>query len=178
MTGQDLEDLDKVNVMNFSITLKNHLKVTAFTWQTSLMLLIGGHYFLGFDSETLLVVFLFTGIFVFPSLYLHGEYWIANYRQAVDISNQSLVITKKGVSTNYPFSEMDQVILYKGMSLEKGGIPTSPLEYYNYARIILKTGEEIILTCLLSPHVNKITDQITGVKRERKKHLFNTIYWK
>ena len=73
---------------------------------------------------------------------------------------------------------MERVILYKAASLDKGGIPVSPLEYYNYARIVLKSGGEVVITCLLSPKVDKITNQIRGVRQERKKRLFNTTYWK
>lgn len=158
----------------FSIKLLNHVKVTAFTWQTSIIYFLIA-YFLDFDREGTLVGFGLFGLFIISSLYLHGEYWIANYGQEIEIANQSLTITKKGISKNYPFSEMEKVILYKSASLDKGGIPVSPMEYYNYARIILKSGEEIILTCLLSPKVDKITDQITGVEKERRKSFFNAL---
>jgi hypothetical protein len=159
----------------FSISLINHIRVTAFTWQVVLIIYVAAVFLLNANTEEILVGLAFSSIFILPSFYLHGEYWIANYGQIVEIANQSLTITKKGVSKSYSFSEMEKVILYKSASLDKRGIPFSPMEYYNYARIILKSGEEIILTCLLSPKVDKITDQITGVEKERKKSFFNAI---
>ncbi|WP_462249331.1 hypothetical protein [Ekhidna sp.] len=161
-------------MVKFSITLSNHIKVTAFTWQTSILYFVIC-YFLGFDLEGTLVGFGLFSLFIIPSFYLHLEYWITNYGQVVEIENHSLKITKKGVSNNYQFSEIKKVIVYKSASLDKGGIPFSTMEYYNYARIILKSGEEIILTCLLSPRIDKITDQITGVAKERKRGFFHLL---
>jgi hypothetical protein len=45
------------------------------------------------------------------------------------------------------------------------------MEYYRYARIIAKTGEEIIITCLMVLDLECAVKQLTGVPYERKKRL-------
>ncbi|MBV6645966.1 MAG: hypothetical protein KI790_10980 [Cyclobacteriaceae bacterium] len=156
---------------SYSITFKNHMKVLGFLWQTSLAICVVC-YVLGLDAQSILVAFGVYGVFFIPSLYLHIEYWVENHGQIVKLYNDRLTIAKGSDLIDYSFESMECVTLFKAASLDRGGIPVSPLEFYNFARIDMKSGEKVVLTCLLTPKVDKITDQIKGVKFVRKKKLF------
>lgn len=62
--------------------------------------------------------------------------------------------------------------LYKGSNFHILGI-----EAYHYARIYLKSEEQLIITCLLAPKVEKAIRGLRGVKIERKKQIFCTLDW-
>lgn len=49
------------------------------------------------------------------------------------------------------------------------------IEGYHYAMVKLKTGEELILTCLLAPRIDKSLKQMKGVLFEKEKRLFCNI---
>ncbi len=46
------------------------------------------------------------------------------------------------------------------------------IEGFYYAVVKLKTGEELILTCLLAPRIDKSLKQMRGVLFEKRKRLF------
>ena len=50
-------------------------------------------------------------------------------------------------------------------------MPITAMEYYRYARIITKTGEEIIITCLMTLDLEEAVKELQGVPYERKKRL-------
>ena len=163
--------------VRYSIKAINHLKVTGFLWQTALLIYVAG-YFINFDQEIFLVVFAFYSLFAIPSIYLHTEYLIKNGGQAIRIEGDRFVVIQRSKSVDYKFTDMKKVILYKSASLDKGGIPLSPVESYHYARIVTKSNEELIITCLLVPKVDEAINLLKGVKFERKKRPFCTIFWK
>ena len=50
------------------------------------------------------------------------------------------------------------------------------MEQYHFAKVILKDGNELFITCLLAPRVDKELEVLKDVKIEVKKRLFNSIY--
>jgi len=168
---------DNFLMETYSIKIINHIKVSSFLWQTTLLIFLVG-YFLKFDLDTFVVVFAFSGIFTVPAIYLHIEYLIKNNGCSIELESDKLTFTRGSESVDYKFVDMDKVILYKSASLDKGGIPLSPIEAYHYARVITKSNEELIITCLIAPKVDVLIKHLTGVKFARKKRLFCTVFWK
>jgi hypothetical protein len=136
-------------------------------------------YFLKFNPDALMIFGIWFALLTLPVIYLHIEYYLANRGQEIIIENDELrVITKNGNTYKFKFAELSKVILYKSASLDKGGIPLTPIESYHYARIITKSEKQIIVTCLMYPKLEEVVSELKGVQGIRKKRLFCTVAWK
>lgn len=161
--------------MTYKINFTNHWKALDFFVVTSVMILLACA-FIGWNSEAVLFVFLVYSIFFLPSFYLHLEYFLKNQGQRLEIlENEIILHDRNGEARRYRNQDLQKIILYKSASLDKGGIPLTPIESYHYARITPKQGDEIILTCLMAPNVDEAIKLIKGVPYERKKRLFASL---
>ena len=133
-------------------------------------------FFLDFDSIALRV---FGGLWVLltiPVVFLHLEYYLRNRNMYFEIGENHILV-KEGLKNevDYRFEDLSKVILYKSASIDKGGIPFTPIEFYHYARVIPKNGGEIIITCLMTPDVEAAVSKLKWVSYERKKIFFASI---
>lgn len=151
-------------------SLKNHIVVSGFTWIITIILL-GVWRYLNYDPDFLLIGGLFHLLFTIPALYLHIEYSIRNAGEEIEIAHNEIIVKKNGQEHKYSSSDLAKITVYKSASLDRGGIPFSSMEYYRYARIIAKSGEEIIITCLMTLDIEEALKHLTGVPYERKKGL-------
>ncbi|WP_298301732.1 hypothetical protein [Hydrotalea sp.] len=136
-------------------------------------------YFLRFNINALIIFGIWFTVLTLPVIYLHIEYYIANRKQEIAIKDDELtVITQNGNTYKFKFTELSKVILYKSASLDKGGIQFTPIESYHYARIITKSEKQIIVTCLMTPKLEEVVNELKGVQKIRKKRLFCTLLWK
>ena len=159
-------------------TFKNHVVLLEFTITVTVLLIGIWWYFFNFEKDTLVVMGIFHGVFTFPALYLHIEYAMKNAGEEIEISYNEVLVRKHGQERRYNSSDLSKIIVYKSASLDRGGIPLSAMEHYNFARLIAKNGEEIIITCLMSRKVDEEVRQLGGVLYERKKRFFCTTKWK
>lgn len=155
-------------------TFKNHFNVLGFTLTITLILFIIWWYF-GFDFDFLVVGGIFHLCFTIPSLYLHFEYAIRNAGEEITINHDEIIVRKNGKEHRYSDTDLAEIILHKSASLDKWGIPFTAMEYYHFARIITQSGEEIIITCLLTPKVEKAVRMLSRVPFERRKSFFCTL---
>lgn len=151
-------------------TFKNHITVSGFTWIMT-AILFGVWRYLNYDPDFLLIGGLFHLLFTIPALYLHIEYSIRNAGEEIEINHNEIIVRKNGQESRYSSSDLAKIVVYKSASLDRGGIPFSAMEYYRYARITAKSGDEIIITCLMVLDVEGAVRQLTGVPYERKKRL-------
>jgi len=136
-------------------------------------------YLLNFDIDFVVIFGMVYVLITLLVLYLHIEYYLINKGQEIIIESDKLSITSKNGNTQkFKNSELNKVILYKSASLDKGGIQFTPIESYQYLRIIAKSGQQIIITCLMYPQMEKVMNELRGVHKIRKKRLFCTLAWK
>lgn len=157
-------------------SFKNHIIVSGFTWIITAILLVVWRY-LNYDPDFLLIGGLFHLLFTIPALYLHIEYSIRNAGEEIEINYNEIIVRKNGDERKYSINELSKVIVYKPASLDKRGMPFSAMEYYRYARIITKSGEEIIITCLMTLDIEGAVKQLSGISYERKKRIA-FLFWK
>ena len=103
---------------------------------------------------------------------MHIKYLIKNYNVQIEITDTKIIEIKNNKKFFYLKSDINKVILCKSASLDKGGIPFSAMEFYYYIRIVLKSNEEIIITCLLIDDLDKLLSEFQGIKLERKKRFY------
>ncbi len=134
---------------------------------------------LQFDKYALLAFGIWYGVDVVITLYLHIEYYVKNRGEAYEVHFDELVRFKNGESTTYAVSDIEKIKVYLSPALYRGSnLHFLGIEAYHYARVYLKSGEELIITCLLTPKVEKALSTLRGVKIVRKKRLYNTLEWK
>ncbi len=161
-------DAGQNKLMVLQQTFKNHIKVAEFTISTTIMFTIGWLYY-NLDPDYLLVIGVFQGVVSLPALFNHLEYTIKNFGQKFTINANGFTVEKGNKTITYLADDLSKVTLYKAASLDSWGIPRSPYEYYHFAQFITVTGEEIILTCLLSKNLEDEIKRIKGLKYIRKK---------
>ena len=145
--------------MIFKQSVKNHIIVAEFSITTT-AILFGAWWYFNYDPDILFIGGLFQLIFTIPALYLHAEYCIRNWGQKIEINNNEIIVNSKDKLEKYSFGDFKEILIYKSASLDKYGIPFSAIEYYCYARLITKGGEEIFITCLMNPKLKNILENL------------------
>lgn len=113
---------------------------------------------------------------ILPTLYLHIEYWHKNKGEEYEVHFDEIIRFKNGKREVYKVSDIEKIKVYLSPALYRGSnLHFLGIEAYHYARVYLKTGEELIITCLLTPKVEKALRGLRGIKIERKKRLFNMV---
>ena len=154
------------------ITVRNHVGALY-------SLLIGTTMFLGiliwfkFSIDAVIGVGILWGIDAITSLYLHFEYLAKNKGEEYEVRDTELIRRKGGKETTYKNNEIEKIIVHLSPALYKNSnFHLLAIEGYHYAVVKLKTGEELILTCLLAPRIDKSLKQMHGVLFEKQKRLF------
>lgn len=161
--------------MIFRITINNHLTALKFHIIGTFIMVVA-LYFLRWDQDAIMIFSFFWLAYFIPAIYLHSEYYLKNYDQRLEIlENEIILHERNGEVRKYRSQDLQKVVLYKSASLDKGGIPLTPMESYHYALIVPKHGTEIIVTCLMAPNVEEAIKLIKGVSYERKKRLFASL---
>jgi hypothetical protein len=161
--------------MTLRITPGNHLKLMVFNIIGTVLMIVA-LYFFRFDQNMMKIFLIIWLIYTVPALYLHLEYYFKNRGQELKILDSEIVFQdRNGKEKTYKPQDLEKAILYKSASLDRGGLQLSAIESYHYARIIPKEGEEIIITCLMTPNVEEALKQIRWVPYERKKRLFASL---
>ena len=114
-----------------------------------------------------------------PTAYLFIEYFIVTRNQTIEITHEFISIKyKDGKSSYHPTNELEIVKLYKSKTAEKGQWAISTHQMFYHAEIFTKGGEKLILTCFLGPDFDEALDLLKDVKRDVKRCIFSTIYFK
>lgn len=130
-------------------------------------------HFLNYDRGMLIAFSIGLGLDAISSLYLHFEYLAKNKGEKYEVRDTELIRRKGGEVTVYKNDEIEKIIVYLSPALYKNSnFHLLAIESYHYAVVKLKTGEELILTCLLAPRIDKSLKQMRGVLFEKRKRLF------
>ena len=162
--------------MKLKQRIKNHIVVSGFTSITTIVL-FGAWWYFNYDPDILFIGGIFHLIFTIPALYLHTDYSIRNAGEEIEINYNEVIVRKKGTEQKYNINDLSKVILYKSASIDSSGIPLSAMEYYRYVRIFTKSGEEIIITCLMTLDIDEVVKQLPAIPYERKKGLA-FLFWR
>ena len=113
-------------------------------------------HFLNYDRGMLIAFSIGLGLDAISSLYLHFEYLAKNKGEEYEVRDTELIRRKGGEVKVYRNDEIDKIIVYLSPALYKNSnFHILAIESYHYAVVKLKTGEELILTCLLAPRIDK-----------------------
>lgn len=155
-----------------SITVRNHLAaLQSLLFLAAILFVI--LYLFDFDRGMTIAFVFGLGLDAITSLYLHFEYLAKNKGEEYEVRDTELIRWKNGGETIYKNDEIEKIIVYLSPALYKNSnFHFLAIEGYHYAVVKLKTGEELILTCLLAPRIDKSLKQMRGVLFEKRKRLF------
>lgn len=129
-----------------------------------------------FDKVALIVFPIMVLIDALPALYLHLTYFQQNKGEEYEIRRKEVIRYKNGAKEIYKAEEIEYIKIYLSPALYKhSDLHILSIEAYHHARVVLKSGEELLLTCLLAPKVEKALQPLEGVKIERKKRVFSPL---
>jgi len=154
--------------MTAKITFKNQILASQFFWVTGGMILCIMWYF-QFEYTVVLGLIGFQFIFSFPGWYLHVEYYLKNRNQEVSITSNSVTVKDRNEDKHYLGNEIEKIIYYTS------GSGFLSMNSYYYACIKLKSGEEVIITRLMTPKVAEFVRTLHNIPFERKITLFADI---
>jgi hypothetical protein len=155
----------RINLRNF---LSLHLP-------TIILILVGVGIlsYLRFEKHFVQVFVVVWILDLLPALYLHLTYLSKNRGEEYVVRDSELIRRKNGEETIYKNDEIEKIIVYLSPALYKNSnFHMLSIEGYHYAVVKLKSGEELTLTCLLSPRIDKSLKQMRGVLFEKRKRLF------
>ena len=160
---------------DLAITIRNHIgALQSLLFIT--VLFIGILIWFQFSIDAIIGVSILWGLDAITALYLHFEYLAKNKGEKYEVRDTELIRRKNGKVIVYGNDEIEKIIIYLSPALYKNSnFHLLAIEGYNYAVVKLKTGEELILTCLLAPRIDKSLKQMRGVLFEKRKRLFCVI---
>lgn len=164
--------------MTLQIKLSNHLAVLTSLFIAA-VLILACLFLLHFDEDFVFILGIFFLVDAIPAGYLHLEYLLKNINQQFEVRSNEIVFHYKGNSKTYRREDIESITFYMAPSVYRGSnLHFLAMESYNYARILTRSGEELIITCLLAPNVEKAINILAGVSKLRKKRVFCTLVWK
>ncbi|MDG1849269.1 MAG: hypothetical protein P8I82_02095 [Flavobacteriales bacterium] len=159
---------DKILKVTFRNFLNIHLS-------TIVLMLVGFGIlcYLRFDQYFVQVFVFFWMLDLLPAVYLHLSYLSKNKGEEYEVRDTELVWRKGGEKKVYKNHEIEKIIIHLSPALYRNSnFHLLAIESYHYAVVKLKTGEELILTCLLAPRIDKSLKKMKGVLFEKRKRLF------
>jgi len=157
--------------INFRSILSLHL-------HTVLLIILGIliMFYYQFDKITVRSFLSVWALDLVPSLYLFITYYIKNQGIEFEIRDSEIIMHKGGKNLIFKNSEIKKIIIHVSPALYKNSnFHLLSIEGYHYARVKLKNGEELVLTCLLAPRIDKSFMHMRGVLIEKRKRLFNML---
>ena len=68
--------------------------------------------------------------------------------------------------------EIEKIVLCMSSSMDKGGMPLSSLETYQYIKVFSKTNSVVCITNLMASNLDEVKSQFTGIRFVREKGIF------
>jgi hypothetical protein len=155
-------------------TFRNHIKVLWIAIFTTILYAVVLWFFR--SERGALIIFLSGYVLtVVPSFYIHISYAIKNKGMVCQILPGKICIVKNGKEQVIQCSDIEDITVYKSASIEKGGIPITPMEAYFFVRIIDKGGNKYDLTCLMDTNIDKSIKIIGAIQTFVERGVFNTL---
>jgi hypothetical protein len=155
-------------------TFFNHIKALWISIFTT-VLYLGICWYFKFETAAVIIGLCYYTLFVIPSFFLHISYYIRNKGTLAEILPDRIRLQKDGEEIVIALTDIKEVVVYKSASMDKGGIPITPMEAYFFARIYCYNNKKYELTCLMDANIDKSIGALHGVKIFRQKGLFNIV---
>jgi len=155
-------------------TFYNHLKTLSIAIITT-VLYFGVCWYFEFEKAAVVMGLCYYALTVVPSFFLHISYYIRNKGTTSEILSDRIIIYKNQKETVIRSDEIKEIVVYKSASMDRGGIPITPMEAYFFVRIYDNSNKKYELTCLMDTNIDKTIKVLQGVEIFREKGFFNMV---
>lgn len=128
-------------------------------------------FFIDFDQTFIEVYIGMSVLFLFPALYLHIEYWLANRNKTFIIEQEKIILKEKNLEKSFLASEIEHSFIFK----QTKSVRMNPIENYYFIRISFKNGDKLLLTSILDKNLDNIFKGIK-INREYKNVFFCSLH--
>ena len=165
-------------MQRYRFTFMNHFN-PLFSILILIVMLMAVFYWFNFEQFILIVGGIIFLLDLLPALYLHLQYWSENRGEEYSVNENEIIRYTENQEEVFKADDIEKCIIYKSPGIEKGSwITLYAMEEYHYARLLLRSGDELIITSLLMPKMDRVLAQLKGVQFERKKRGFNPLGWR
>ena len=120
-------------------------------------------YYIQFDKYIVQVFIIIWILNFLPAIYLHFKSYAINKGEEYELYKFKLIKRKNNIKKTYSNKEIKKIIFYVYPNrYQNSNIQYLTIEKYYYAIIQLKGGEELILTSLLDPRLDRSLRKLKG----------------
>lgn len=131
-------------------------------------------FYLKFEPDAVLIFSILWLIYTIPEVYLYLEYLIVNMGVIVKLNNDGLIYHNNGIERAINKDQIESITYYLTPNAnKKSSIQYLATESFQFVRIVTKTGDKVLITCLLSTKLEKDLYSL-NIPVKGKKRLFCT----
>lgn len=157
--------------MTLKITLFNHLAALLSSFILMIFIFVVSYYY-DFQEGIVLVLMIALMIDLLPSLYLHAQYFKQNQGFTYKLSKDGIVEYYQATQKIYKKTDIKNIVVIMTPNVyRRSNLHIFSIESYNFAKVVMVDGTEIILTCLLNPNIEEVI-KILEIPYSRKKRFF------
>jgi hypothetical protein len=149
------------------ITRKNHfniLKPLIIFISIGLIIIV----FSQFEKYMVMTILFANILNGYSALYLHYKYYKINKNEEYEIRHNKIIKRKNGKTRIFHSNEIEKITAFLSSALVKGNHAYQiSIDEYHYVEVKLKTGEKLILTCLLANRIDKAVKKMHGVNMQK-----------
>lgn len=158
--------MEKIEI-NFKSQFKNW---NGFFLQLAILIPFASYSYYKYKIEMVLYpyyLFIITN-FIF-TVYLHVAYYTKNRGEKFIIEKHKIERIKNEKKEIFYSSDIKKIVICKSTNMDKWGIPYTTFESFRIAIVYLKSGENFIMTNLLTYDIEKPLSIIENVQFERRR---------
>ena len=134
--------------------------------------------YISFDRGILIILTLSLVLACLPAIFLHIEYYVRNKGEEYELKGDHIIYRKEDKEVIYKKEDIKKITVFmtNNRYYDRGHIDAS--ESYHFARIFLKSGKVLHLTCLLTPNVDKaLKIYLTEIPYRKERRFFPSTLW-
>lgn len=102
-----------------------------------------------------------------PIIYFTYSYYKINKGEEFRIYSNSIEVRKNGNSDRYSVDEIKKIEIFMSGNNPRFNVAFSAMEFFHYAKIVMKNGEELVITSLCAEQVDAVLEEhLSGVSLE------------
>ena len=157
--------------MTLKITIFNHFAVLFSSLVLMAFIVVISYYF-NFEENIVIILIIGLMIDLLPSLYLHIQYFKQNQGFNYKLSKEWIVEHYQTTQKTHKTRDIKDIVVIMSPNVyRRSNLHIFSIESYNYAKVVMADGTEIILTCLLNPNIEEVI-KIFEVPYRREKRFF------
>ena len=136
------------------------------------------YYNTSFDRGMIIILVSLQMYAFLPVAFLHIEYYIRNKGEEYELKGDRIIYRKEDREVIYKKEDIKKITVFMANNRFDDGIRMHADADYHFARVFLKSGKVLHLTCLLTPNVDKaLKIYLTEIPYRKERRFFPSTLW-